>query len=95
MSVYSISSIDVKDWDAYREYMRLVPSIIEKFGGKYLVRGGEMESLEGKMFHGRMVIIEFPNKELAMKFYKSEEYKPLLDLRTNSGISNLVIVDGH
>ena len=39
MSVYSISSINVKDWDAYAEYMKLVPAVIKKYGGKYLVRG--------------------------------------------------------
>ena len=53
-----------------------------------------METLEGKMLHDRIVIIEFPNKELAMKFYKSKEYKPLLELRAKSGISNAVIVEG-
>ena len=44
MSVYSISSINVKDWDAYAEYMKLVPAVIKKYGGKYLVRGGEIIS---------------------------------------------------
>ena len=53
-----------------------------------------MEALEGKMLHDRIVIIEFPNKELAMKFNKSKEYKPLLELRAKSGISNAVIVEG-
>ena len=42
MSVYSISSIEVKDWEAYKEYMKLVPDVIHKFGGKYLVRGGDI-----------------------------------------------------
>ena len=44
MSVYSISSIEVKDWEAYKEYMKLVPDVIHKFGGKYLVRGGDIKS---------------------------------------------------
>ena len=95
MKAYIIAHIETKNLDSMKQYREKVFNIVSDHGGKYLVRGGEMESLEGKMFHGRMVIIEFPNKELAMKFYKSEEYKPLLDLRTNSGISNLVIVDGH
>lgn len=95
MKSYIVAHIETKNLKNMKKYREKVFKIINKYKGKYLVRGGEMESLEGKMFHGRMVIIEFPNKELAMKFYKSEEYKPLLDLRTNSGISNLVIVDGH
>ena len=45
VSVYSISSITVKDWDTYREYMKHVPAIIEKYGGRYLVRGGAKSSL--------------------------------------------------
>ena len=44
MAVYSISNITVKDWDTYREYMEKVPPVIEKYGGKYLVRGGDILS---------------------------------------------------
>ena len=95
MKSYIVSHIETKNLENMKKYREKVFKIVNKYKGKYLVRGGEMESLEGNMFHERIVIIEFPNKELAMNFYKSEEYKPLLDLRTNSGISNLVIVDGH
>ena len=60
MSVYSISSINVKDWDAYAEYMKLVPAVIKKYGGKYLVRGGEIISDNTTWNPQRIVILEFP-----------------------------------
>ena len=48
MAIYSISNIEVKDWAMYEEYMKKVPKIIEKYGGKYLVRGGQILSDDTK-----------------------------------------------
>ena len=59
MSVYSISSINVKDWETYEKYMKKVPGIIEKYGGKYLVRGGEILADDTTWQPKRIVILEF------------------------------------
>ena len=61
MAVYSISSINVKDWETYEKYMKKVPSIIEKYGGKYLVRGGEILADDTTWQPKRIVMLEFPH----------------------------------
>ena len=80
MPVYSISSIDVKDWEAYQKYMKLVPSVIKKFGGKYLVRGGDILSDSTSWKPKRVVILEFPTIEDMNNFRDSEDYKPVADI---------------
>jgi uncharacterized protein (DUF1330 family) len=94
MSVYSISSIDVKDWDAYREYMRLVPSIIEKFGGKYIVRGGDILSDSTTWHPKRIVILEFPTIKQMKEFRDSEEYRPVSAIRLRAANTETFVVEG-
>jgi len=94
MSVYSISSIDVKDWDAYKEYMKLVPPVIRKFGGKYLVRGGEIISDNTTWKPKRLVILEFPNIEDMNAFRDSKEYKPIAAIRLKASESESFVVHG-
>ena len=72
VSVYSISSITVKDWDTYREYMKHVPAIIEKYGGRYLVRGGEIISDDTSWQPERVVILEFPDLAQMKAFRDSD-----------------------
>ena len=81
VSVYSISSITVKDWDTYREYMNHVPAIIEKYGGRYLVRGGDIISDDTSWQPQRVVILEFPDLAQMKAFRDSDEYKPVAELR--------------
>ena len=71
MAIYSISNIEVKDWAIYEEYMKKVPKIIEKYGGKYLVRGGQILSDDTKWQPKRIVILEFPTKEDMDNFKKT------------------------
>ena len=81
MTVYSISSITVKDWDKYEEYMKLVPAIIEQYGGKYLVRGGEIIADSTDWNLKRIVILEFPTNEQQIAFRDSPEYAPVAAIR--------------
>ena len=81
MAVYSISSIEVKNWEIYEEYMKKVPAIIEKYGGRYLVRGGEILADDTSWHPKRVVILEFPTTEHMDSFRNSEEYKPVAELR--------------
>ncbi len=75
-------------------YLQKVKSVVEKFGGEYLVRGGEMNIIEGDWPNERNIVIKFPSREKAMEWYNSEEYKPIRQIRHDNAVSNSVIVDG-
>lgn len=94
MPAYLVVDIEVTDPEAYEGYRRQVPSLVEKHGGKYLVRGGSFEILEGDWSPKRLVVLEFPTIEAAKGFYGSEEYRPLKEIRINATKSNLVLVEG-
>ena len=66
MSAYIVAHVDVKNWVAYREYMRHTPRVIHQFGGRFIARGGEMVTLEGPEETLRIVLIEFPTLDHAM-----------------------------
>ena len=94
MPAYLVVDIEVTDPEAYEGYRSQVPSLVEKHGGKYLVRGGPFEILEGDWTPKRLVVLEFPTIEAAKGFYDSEEYRPLKEIRINATKSNLVLVEG-
>ena len=95
MAVYSISSINVKDWETYEKYMKKVPSIIEKYGGKYLVRGGEILADDTTWQPKRIVILEFPTRKDMEKFSNSAEYKPVAALRHKAADTEGFVVLGY
>ena len=94
MSAYLIVDIEVTDPEAYENYRSQVPPVVAKHGGKYLVRGGPFQILEGDWTLNRLVVLEFPTITAAKEFYDSEEYRPLKEIRTNATKSNLVLVEG-
>ena len=94
MSAYVIAEIDITDPAAYEEYRRQVPEVIARYGGKYIVRGGKVESLEGGWSPKRIAVVEFPSMQQALKFYRSAEYAPLITIRHKASRGKLVIVEG-
>lgn len=94
MKAYMIAHIEVTNQDLMAKYREKVPAIIEKYNGKYLVRGGDSKLLEGDFFKHRIVLVEFPDRESAEKFYHSEEYAPIKQMRLEAGNNSSVIVDG-
>ena len=94
MSAYLLANITVNNPENYKEYVSKVKSVVEKFGGEYLVRGGEMNIIEGDWPNERNIVIKFPSREKAMEGYNSEEYKPIRQIRHDNAVSNSVIVDG-
>lgn len=94
MSAYFIVDIEVTDPEAYEEYRRHVPPLVAKHGGKYLVRGGEFEVLEGGWTPNRLVVLEFPSSAAAKEFYDSDEYRPLKEIRLKATNSTGVLVEG-
>ena len=94
MAAYVIADVDVTDPDLFAEYRKLVSPIVDAFGGKYLVRGGGSEAVEGDWTPHRTVVIEFPSVERAREWYDSPEYAPARDMRFRSANTSLIIVDG-
>jgi uncharacterized protein (DUF1330 family) len=94
MSAYLIANVDVRDPDAYQDYRSRTGAIVEKHGGRLIVRGGTVHHLEGEPWAHRLVVIQFPDLAAARGFYDSPEYQAIIPLRT--GVSNgaLLIVEG-
>jgi uncharacterized protein (DUF1330 family) len=80
--------------DDYKKYAEKVFDIVTSFGGKYLVRGGDVDILEGQPSGNRNVIIEFEDKAKALSFYNSEEYQKIIKHRTDNSNGYITIVDG-
>lgn len=95
MPGYLIANLDVTDAAGFEEYRQKVAAVIAKFGGRYLVRGGELRTLEGNLPIRRLVVLEFPSIEAAQRFYDSPEYQPLLKIRLASTKSDLVLAAGY
>ena len=94
MSGYVIANINVKNSDAYKEYVGKVKPTVEKFGGEYLVRNGEFKVIDGEWMHPRTVVIKFPTYEKALEWYNSEEYKPIKPIRLANSVANGIIIKG-
>jgi uncharacterized protein (DUF1330 family) len=94
MAAYIFANVEVTDPAAYEEYRRRVPAVIAAYGGRYLVRGGAVERLEGDGEIDRLVILEFPDMAKLMAFYQSAQYQPLLAIRRRAAKSNLIAVEG-
>ena len=94
MTAYVIADVEVTDPAAYEEYRTLVPPTIEKYGGKYLARGGATEIKEGAWKPARFVILEFPSMDQAKRWYDSPEYAPALAIRKRASKSKLIFAEG-
>ena len=94
MKVYLIAHIEVTNPELMEKYREQVPKIVTKYEGKYLVRGGDSEILEGDYFKHRIVLLEFPSRQQANNFYNSEDYAPLKMLRIEAGNNSSVLVEG-
>ena len=94
MAGYVIGDVDVTDPQIYEEYRGLVGATIEKYGGTYVVRGGESEQVEGDWTPHRLVIIRFESMERAKEWYHSEDYRGPMALRHKSANTNVIVVEG-
>ena len=94
MPAYLLAQIQVRDWDTYRTYAARTPAIIAKHGGRFLVRGGETELLEGEGAGRRIVVLEFPSMEAVRAFYHSPEYQEAKRIRTSCSDGQFLIVQG-
>lgn len=95
MSVYTIIEIKIDDKEMYGEYVKKVKPIIEKYNGRYLVRGGKIIPLFGNWNPERIIVIEFPSHEDIKRCFGSEEYKMIAGFRENSTTNKSIIVEGY
>lgn len=95
MAAYAIVELEITDMEAMGPYLEAVPGTIEAHGGRYLVRAGETEVVEGGIGQYPVkVILEFPSMETAKGWYESEEYQAILAYRTENSKANFIWVEG-
>lgn len=91
---YWIANVDVTDPDGYKAYVAANAEPFRKYGGKFLIRGGPSETVEGR-FRSRMVVIEFNDFATALECYRSPEYQKAFKLRVGKSDADLVIIEGY
>ncbi|HEY8427649.1 MAG TPA: DUF1330 domain-containing protein [Sandaracinaceae bacterium] len=94
MTAYVIAEVEVTDPQQFEEYRRQVPQTLAPYGGRFVVRGGATETLEGDWHPKRLVVIEFPDRERAKAWWSSEAYAAPKALRQRSARTRLLVVDG-
>ena len=94
MSAYVVVEIEINDPVTYEEYKRLAPPSIAQYGGRYIVRGGAAETLEGTWSPKRFVMLEFESVEQAKKWWNSVEYAEAKALRQKCARTQMIVVAG-
>ncbi|HEX7877837.1 MAG TPA: DUF1330 domain-containing protein [Candidatus Eisenbacteria bacterium] len=94
MSAYIVVDIDIRDPEAYKEYIRLAPASIRQYGGRYIARGGRTEVFEGKWTPKRLVILEFDTLDRAREWLDSPEYAPARAIRQAAAGADMVAIEG-
>jgi uncharacterized protein (DUF1330 family) len=94
MPAYLIADVAITDPAGFEEYRKQVPATIAKYGGRFLARGGAVQTLEGDWRPQRLVVLEFPSVEQARRWHDSEEYRGPKALRIRTAKTNLILVEG-
>jgi uncharacterized protein (DUF1330 family) len=94
MPAYIIADVQIHDPKGYEEYRKLVGPALQKYGAKFVARGGKVDVLEGKWNPSRLVILEFDSAEKARQFYHSDEYRPAKAVRQKTSTANFIVVEG-
>jgi uncharacterized protein (DUF1330 family) len=94
MAAYIIVEVDVHDPEQYEDYKKLTPGSLQPFDGKFIVRGGAAENLEGDWQPKRIVVLEFPSVERAKAWWASEGYAPAKALRQRTSTTRMIVVEG-
>jgi uncharacterized protein (DUF1330 family) len=94
MAAYIIAALEVLDEDLFAQYRARVPSLVAQFGGRYVIRGGAVEPVEGEPMFSRLTVLEFADVAAARRFLDSPQYAPVKQIRLDSCRSRLSIVEG-
>jgi uncharacterized protein (DUF1330 family) len=94
MKAYIIVDVNIKDPVRYEDYKKMTPGSLVPYEGKFIVRGGPTETLEGDWTPGRIVLVEFPSVEKAKAWWSSEGYAPAKALRQATAETKMILVEG-
>jgi uncharacterized protein (DUF1330 family) len=94
MPAYVIADVEVTDPAGFEEYRKQVPATVAKYGGRFLARGGALETVEGDWQPKRLVVLEFPSLQQAKRWYDSPEYKDPKALRLRTSKAKILLVEG-
>ena len=94
MKAYVLVQETITDEEMFEAYRKGVMATLQEFGGRFIVRGGQLTVVEGEWPHHRLVVVEFPSRQAAEGWYHSPAYQELLPMRLRSAAGNLIIVDG-
>ena len=94
MAGYVVIDSEVTDEALFADFLERVPATVDAYGGKYLVRGGATEVIEGEWMPHRIVVVEFDNVEQARTWLSSPEYIEIKEIRTKSANASVIIVEG-
>jgi uncharacterized protein (DUF1330 family) len=92
MTVYIVSRVDITDPELMAGYMKAAPATVEAHGGRYIVRTGDIEVIEGKTRCDRVVVLEFPTREQALAWYNSDDYRKLRDVRWQAATASILLL---
>jgi uncharacterized protein (DUF1330 family) len=95
MSAYVLIEITINDRDMYLQYIEKAKPIVERHGGEYIIRGGEITPLFGDWNPERIIVIRFPSRDKVSECFGSDEYLRVAGLRENSTITRSIILDGY
>jgi uncharacterized protein (DUF1330 family) len=94
MPAYILAEVEVTDPAGYESYRPLAGASVAQYGGKFVVRGGKAELIEGTKDPARIVVIEFPDTEAAKRWYNSPEYQQALKIRLANSTGRVILVEG-
>lgn len=94
MKAYIIVDVTITDPAKYEDYKKLTPPSLKPFDGKFIVRGGATQTLEGSWQPGRMVVLEFPSAQQAKDWWSSPEYAPAKAIRQAASQTQMILVEG-
>ena len=94
MKAYVIVDVKIHDPKRYEDYKKLTPASLIPFDGKFVVRGGPTETLEGDWDPERIVVLEFPTVERAKEWWASEMYAPAKQIRQRTASTQMIVVEG-
>ena len=92
---YWVARVNIDNTEAFKDYATRAKVAIEKFGGRYVTRGGKFFIIEGKHEFERNVIVEFPSVKIAKDCYNSQEYQEAKSFRVGKADFNAIIIEGY
>ncbi|WP_435771616.1 DUF1330 domain-containing protein [Nocardioides sp. SYSU DS0651] len=96
MSYFAVAQLQIHESDWIPDYVEEVSPLVERYGGRYLARTPRVEWVEGEEQPGRLVVlIEWPSRDAAMEFYRSEAYRPHLEARRSGSSGDFLLVAGE